>query len=143
MAIAVPTTPSVYPGSPFIAQGDPSRSPDAEDRIQKIFTCQNFEWALRNPFDSALAWDNEFVTEQWSENYFIATKKDMALAKESIINFVRCLDPRDFHGKDAMLHLANAFALLGMLFMNIEGTSIIKGIIGMLSSTLNGLMQGM
>ena len=129
---------SIIPSSPISTNNTTSlfEESDNTSKSKEIFTYKTFDWAWRNPLVDVFSWENDFVTEQWSPEYFLATKNEISKAKESILNFIDCLDRKNFRGQEALEHLANAFLLFGLTFINVEVTNVIKGIIGTLSSTV-------
>jgi hypothetical protein len=124
---------------------------DAGDR--PIWTCRDFDWAYRNPFDTVFKRGNDYVTEQWSEDYIIACKNDVGLFKQSIMNIGRSFG--DIKWKDetgwnraknvgnafgyAFLHFLNALIVAGKLAINIELANFLKGVFG---AVVSGVKTG-
>lgn len=104
-----------------------------DGNLHPIWTCQNFKWAYRNPFSTILQRGNDYVTEQWSEDFFTGTKQDVGLALEAIANVGRCL--KKCHFADAGKHFLNAAAIAVLLGIHIEIANFFKGVIGMVISS--------
>ena len=131
--------------SPLLpADSEASRSSDGTERIehhikdslgQQIWTCDQFEWAIGDLSKAIGSFDdNDYVSEMWSTKFFVACKKDMSLAKESLKNFGRCM--MKGHPYDASQHLLNALAVALQGAINIEVANLLKGVVGVLVSTV-------
>jgi len=117
------------------AQVDPIDSDISLDsQGREIWTSDNYDWAWCDPFASAFTQGNDFVTEQWSVEFAVASKKNAGLTGASFRNFASSMYYGQ--GSDASKHLANGLMLLGMGFVNIEIANFIKGVIGTLISTV-------
>ena len=101
------------------------RPPVADSAGREILTCKDFQWGLRNPIPSIFTWDNNYITEMWSEEFFTASKNDVGLFLESLKNVVRSLGSG--HPLEAGGHLVNAVAIALMGFVNIEVFNFLKG----------------
>lgn len=133
LSSALPKAPSLKdkPGSAKIVE---LAQRTLDSRGKPIWTHQDFDWAYRNPLATVLKRGNDYVTEQWSEEYIIATKRDVGLFKESIKNVGLSL----WHGchvVDAAKHLVNALAVVAKLALNIEAANFLKGVLGVLISS--------
>ncbi len=120
---------------------DPSKSDKVMELAQRtldsngkpIWTHQDFDWAYRNPFVAAITRGNDYVTEQWSEDFVIACKRDIGLAKESMTNVGVSL----WHsrGVDALAHFANTLAVALKLILHINAGNFLKGVLGIAISS--------
>lgn len=154
--MATVTTTTDRPMSPaHAASGD--KTPDKIGPVAKryldaggrpIWTHQDFDWAFRNPFATVFKRGNDYVTEQWSEDYFIACKKDVGLFKEAVFNIGRSF--ADITKKDvsaphaigcAFLHLLNALAIAAKLAINIEIANFLKGTFGAVLSSVKAVVH--
>jgi hypothetical protein len=130
----LPTSPVVSQKSTNELTTEQGTSPvieSAQDALagSKIWTVKEFKWGNRNPFTTVFKRGNDYVTEQWSEEYFIACKTDIGLLKNSLKNILKSFGKCEIWKAGA--HLINAVAIGILLVVNIEGANFVKGILGM------------
>ena len=105
---------------------------DTPPKLPEIWTHKSFDWAIRSP--KLIEKGNSFVTEQWSEDYFIACKQGMSIVKESLSSALTCLKKGSIG--DALKHLANALITLSKLAVNVQLGNFIKGLAGVAISAI-------
>lgn len=103
----------------------------AKDALGKlIWTHKEFNWAVRCP--TVLNKGNDYVTEMWSEDYFIGCKKGVGLVKEAARSAFASLKKGNIcHG---LGHTGNMLIVAAKLAVNIELGNLIKGLLGILLS---------
>lgn len=77
---------------------------------------------------------NTTIKDLWSVDYFVASKRDVGMWKDSMCNAGSAI--KDGRIGDAAKHLVNALGIAGQLFVHVEVMNFVKGLLGTLVSTL-------
>lgn len=113
-----------------------TNAPIVDTNGQKIWTVDQFDGAWHNPLatcaQGTLLGDNDYITEQWSTNYFTSCKKNAVLVTTAVANAWKHATLKNIFSSDfsTSKHLLNACLITSATFMNIEIGNFLRGLIG-------------